>query len=166
MFNHAIALTYQPLPKSDKIAIVTNAGGPGVMAADSAVESGLELAKFSPETTEALKKTLPPMANIKNPVDVIGDAREDRYDSALTNISKDSNADGIVCILTPQSMTGIESIAHLVCRVEKEMDKQADLHEKNAQTDMVKDFMGSMLDTPEMKQMVSKVMMDGFKKAK
>ncbi|OIO75419.1 MAG: acyl-CoA synthetase [Elusimicrobia bacterium CG1_02_37_114] len=123
MFNYAIALTYQPLPKSNRVAIVTNAGGPGVMAADSAIENGLELAKFSPETTEILKNALPRMANIKNPVDVIGDARADRYDAALTSISKDNNVDGIVCILTPQSMTDIESIAQLVCRVEKEMDK-------------------------------------------
>lgn len=123
MFNHAIALTYQPLPKSNRIAIVTNAGGPGVMAADASIESGLELAKFSPQTSEILKKSLPRMANTKNPVDVIGDARADRYDVALTSISQDDNVDGILCILTPQSMTDIESIAHLLCRAEKEMTK-------------------------------------------
>ncbi len=123
MFNHAIALTYQPLPKSNRIAVVTNAGGPGVMAADASIENGLELAKFTPRTSEILKKSLPRMANTKNPVDVIGDARADRYDAALTSISRDDNVDGILCILTPQSMTDIESIAHLVCRVEKQMNK-------------------------------------------
>ena len=123
MFNHAIALTYQPLPKSNRIAVVTNAGGPGVMAADASIENGLELAKFTPRTSEILKKSLPRMANTKNPVDVIGDARADRYDAALTSISQDDNVDGILCILTPQSMTDIESIAHLVCRVEKQMNK-------------------------------------------
>ena len=123
MFNIAIAMNYQPLPKSDSIAIVTNAGGPGVMAADASIEEGLRLGSFTPETTAELKKTLPAAANIKNPVDVIGDARADRYDSALTNIAKDPNIDGIVCILTPQSMTEIESIATLLTRVEKEMDK-------------------------------------------
>ena len=123
MFHHAIAFTYQPLPASNRIAIVTNAGGPGVMATDTAIENGLELAKFSPETTKTLKKSLPRMANIKNPVDLIGDARADRYDAALTNISRDDNVDGILCILTPQSMTDIEAITHLICRVEREMDK-------------------------------------------
>jgi len=123
MFNHAIALTYQPIPKSNRIAIVTNAGGPGVMATDASIESDLELAKFSPDTKKILKKSLPRMANTQNPVDLIGDARADRYDAALTSISRDDNVDGALCILTPQSMTDIEAIAHLVCRVEKEITK-------------------------------------------
>ena len=123
MFNHAIALTYQPLPKSNRFAIVTNAGGPGVMAADASIENGLELSKFSPRTGEILKKSLPRMANTKNPVDVIGDARADRYDAALSCAFQDDNVDGVLCILTPQSMTDIESIANLVCRVEKEVNK-------------------------------------------
>ena len=123
MFNYALALTYQPLPKSNRISIVTNAGGPGVLASDASIEIGLKLARFSETTTAELKAALPRMSNIKNPVDVIGDARADRYDAALTSISKDENADGIVCILTPQSMTEIDSIAELVCRVEKNMDK-------------------------------------------
>jgi acetyltransferase len=123
MFQHAIAFTYQPLPRSNRIAIVTNAGGPGVMATDTAIESGLELAKFSPETTKALKKSLPRMANINNPVDLIGDARADRYDVALSSLSHDENIDGLLCILTPQSMTDIEAITDLICRIEKEITK-------------------------------------------
>ena len=123
MFNHAIALTYQPLPRSNRVAIVTNAGGPGVMAADTSVESGLQLARFSEDTARDLKKALPRMANTNNPVDVIGDARADRYDASLTAVAADENVDGVVCILTPQSMTEIDSIAHLLCRVEKRMEK-------------------------------------------
>jgi acetyltransferase len=123
MFNKAIAFTYQPLPKSNRISIVTNAGGPGVLTTDAAIKYGLELPKFSAETTSILKKSLPKTANINNPVDVIGDARADRYNVAVTSILKDPNVDGVFVILTPQSMTEIESIAteisHLASQYEK-----------------------------------------------
>jgi acetyltransferase len=123
MFNNAIALTYQPLPKDDRIAIVTNAGGPGVLTTDAAIHEGLRLARFSEETTALLHKSLPKTANIKNPVDVIGDARADRYDLALTSALQDENVDGVLVILTPQSMTDIEAIAREVCTVANRYDK-------------------------------------------
>jgi acetyltransferase len=115
MFNTAQLLAYQPLPRSNRIAIVTNAGGPGVMATDAAVGRELELARFSPETTGRLKKALPAAANIKNPIDVIGDAREDRYGAALEAMLADPNVDHVLVILTPQSMTDINGIARKVC---------------------------------------------------
>ena len=117
MFNIAIAFAYQPIPKSKKIAIITNAGGPGVLTTDAAIHDGLELAKFSEETTEILKKNLPKTANIKNPVDVIGDARADRYNIALSAAFKDPAVDGVFVILTPQSMTEIDLIAREVAKV-------------------------------------------------
>jgi len=117
MFNIAIAFAYQPIPKSKKIAIITNAGGPGVLTTDAAIHDGLELAKFSEETTEILKKNLPKTANIKNPVDVIGDARADRYNVALSAAFKDPDVDGVFVILTPQSMTEIDLIAREVAKV-------------------------------------------------
>jgi acetate---CoA ligase (ADP-forming) len=123
MFNIAIAFVYQPYPKSNRIAIITNAGGPGVLTTDATVKAGLELAKFSDETTLALKKSLPTTANINNPVDVIGDARADRYGAAISAALKDENVDGIFVILTPQSMTDIESIAHEVARVSGKFGK-------------------------------------------
>ncbi len=83
MFNKAIAFAYQPAPVSEKVAIITNAGGPGVLTTDAAISAGLKLAKFSEETTAILKKALPATANINNPVDVIGDARSDRYLAAI-----------------------------------------------------------------------------------
>ncbi|MDX1283669.1 MAG: CoA-binding protein, partial [Draconibacterium sp.] len=79
MFNIAIAFVYQPEPKLNSVAIITNAGGPGVLTTDAAIKEGIQLAKFNEETTLALKRSLPTTANIKNPVDVIGDARADRY---------------------------------------------------------------------------------------
>jgi len=114
MFNKAIALAYQPIPPSNRVAIITNAGGPGVLAADAAVRENLELATFQEETTRIFKKHLPKTANIKNPVDVIGDARADRYRIAVSAAMKDENVDGTLVILTPQSMTDINGIADAV----------------------------------------------------
>jgi len=123
MFNNAIALTYQPLPKGRRVAIITNAGGPGVLTTDAAIHEGLELAKFSDQTRDTFKRSLPVTANIKNPVDVIGDARADRYRVAMGAALEDANVDGALVILTPQSMTDIDTIADEVCNVAAAHDK-------------------------------------------
>jgi acetyltransferase len=123
MFNIAIAMTYQSLPVNNRVAIITNAGGPGVLTTDAVIHEGLQLAKFSEETTDIFQKSLPKTANIKNPVDVIGDARADRYHVAVANAMKDKNVDGVFVILTPQSMTDIEEIAEEVCRVAGHYEK-------------------------------------------
>ncbi len=123
MFNKAIAFTYQPLPKGKKVAIITNAGGPGVLTTDACIRYGLELPGLKPETTEILKKSLPKTANTNNPIDVIGDARADRYNIAVSSVLKDDNIDGVFVILTPQSMTEIESIAHEISRISSQFTK-------------------------------------------
>ena len=123
MFNIAIAFAYQPAPKSNKVAIITNAGGPGVLTTDAAIRDGLQLAKFSEETTREFKKALPATANIKNPVDVIGDARADRYNIALNGAFRDHGVDAVFVILTPQSMTDIEAIAKEVVKVSNQYSK-------------------------------------------
>lgn len=123
MFNKAIAMTYQPLPSNNRVAIITNAGGPGVLTTDSLINEELRLAQFSDESTNVFKKTLPKTANIKNPVDVIGDARADRYSIAVSTALKDDNVDGVFVILTPQSMTDIEKIASEVCSVAGQYEK-------------------------------------------
>ncbi|MBN1488886.1 MAG: acetate--CoA ligase family protein [Phycisphaerae bacterium] len=135
MFNTAQLLAYQPLPRTNRIAIVTNAGGPGVMATDAAIERGLELAKFSSATTAALKKALPAAANMKNPIDVIGDARDDRYVAAMEAVFNDDAVDQVLVILTPQSMTNITGIAQAVC----------DVHARHAdkKKTLVASFMGT-----------------------
>jgi len=117
MFNKAIAFAYQPPPASEKVAIITNAGGPGVLTTDAAIAKGLKLAKFSEETTAILKKALPATANINNPVDVIGDARSDRYLAAIEAAFDDPDVAGVFVILTPQSMTDIDAIATDVARI-------------------------------------------------
>ena len=123
MFDKAIAFAYQPLPKNNRVAIITNAGGPGVLTTDAAIKSGLKLAKFSEETLEVFRAKLPKTANIKNPVDVIGDARADRYHVAVSNAMTDENVDGVFVILTPQSMTDIDTIANEIVSRKKEYTK-------------------------------------------
>ena len=125
MFNNAIALAYQPLPQGKRVAIITNAGGPGVLATDAAIKQNLQLARFSEPTLEIYRKALPATANIKNPVDVIGDARADRYKVALSGALQDPGVDGVLVILTPQSMTDIENIAEEVCNTVGKFDKPA-----------------------------------------
>jgi len=123
MFNIAIAFAYQPAPRSNKVAIITNAGGPGVLTTDAAIRDGLQLAKFSEEITREFRKSLPANANIKNPVDVIGDARADRYNIALNGAFREDDVDAVFVILTPQSMTDIETIAKEVVKVSKKYSK-------------------------------------------
>ena len=123
MFNIAIAFVYQPAPRSNRVAIITNAGGPGVLTTDAAVREGLQLARFHEDTTAALKRSLPTTANINNPVDVIGDARADRYVAAISAAFKDENVDGVFVILTPQSMTDIDAIAAEIARVASQFEK-------------------------------------------
>jgi len=123
MFNIAIAFAYQPLPASHRVAIITNAGGPGVLTTDACISNGLKLAQFTDATTQELKKNLPATANVKNPVDVIGDARADRYNIALSAAFKDPGVDGVFVILTPQSMTEIDLIAREIAKVSSHYNK-------------------------------------------
>ncbi|MDP2106219.1 MAG: acetate--CoA ligase family protein, partial [Desulfobulbaceae bacterium] len=123
LFDYAIAFATQPLPKSNRVAIITNAGGPGIIATDITMNVGLTLAKFSPDTTDVLRSALPPTANINNPVDVIGDAGVDRYKAAFEAVLKDENVDGVIFILTPQSMTDIFATAQIIPDLAKKSGK-------------------------------------------
>ena len=116
MFNAAVLYTYQPLPAGNRLGIVTNAGGPGVMATDAAIRCGLSIPRLSTKTMGKMRRALPATANLKNPVDVIGDARADRYTAALEAVLEDPDIDQTLVILTPQSMTDIESIARGICK--------------------------------------------------
>ncbi len=123
LFDLALAFAYQPLPPGDRIAIVTNAGGPGILATDALEHAGLQLARLRPETVEALMADLPSAASAANPVDVLGDALADRYEHALRRVLADPGVDGVIVIVTPQAMTQIEETAHVVGRVARETDK-------------------------------------------
>jgi len=114
LFDYAALYTTQPRAKGKRLGIVTNAGGPGIMATDAAVRVGLELAKLSDETKDKLRAGLPSAAALGNPVDVIGDARADRYQTAVSAVMEDPGVDMGLIILTPQSMTEIEETARVI----------------------------------------------------
>ena len=122
LFDEALALGYQPPLKGDRIAILTNAGGPGILATDALEKSGLALARFELETIRALEQYLPDAASAANPVDVLGDARADRYQFALEQLTKDPNVDGIMVLLTPQAMTEIDDTAQVTASVAQNTD--------------------------------------------
>jgi acetate---CoA ligase (ADP-forming) len=123
LFDTALALAYQPPLPGDRIAIVTNAGGPGILATDALEHAGLTLARFENETIHALENFLPDAASAANPVDVLGDARADRYRFALEKVSADPNVDGILVLATPQAMTEIRETAQAVVDLAKKTDK-------------------------------------------
>ncbi|MDT8377740.1 MAG: acetate--CoA ligase family protein [Desulfotignum sp.] len=117
LFDYAQAFAANKYPTGDRIAIVTNAGGPGIIATDMSEQSGLKLATFSEETITELKKYLPATANFHNPVDVIGDAAKDRYENTLATVLADRGVDAVLIILTPQSMTDAIGTAESIVRI-------------------------------------------------
>jgi acetyltransferase len=105
LFDMAEVLAKQPRPNGPRLTIVTNAGGPGVLATDMLIGSGAQLASLAPETMEAFNKILPSTWSHNNPVDIIGDAKPELYARSLEIAAKDPNTDGMLVILTPQAMT-------------------------------------------------------------
>jgi len=111
LFDYVRAFSSQPLPQGNKVAIVTNSGGPGILATDSCIQYGLNVTSLSPRTVQALKKVLPPTASFNNPVDLIGDAHYNRYEASLKEVLKDKNVHSSIVILTPTAFTDVEKIA-------------------------------------------------------
>ena len=123
LFYMAEVLSKQPSPKGPRLTIVTNAGGPGVLATDALITGGGELAELSPETMESFNAVLPPTWSHNNPVDIIGDASPERYAKALEIAAKDPNSDGMLVILTPQAMTDPTQIAEQLRPLAKQEGK-------------------------------------------
>ena len=123
LFDIALALGYQPLLKGNRIGIVTNAGGPGILATDALERAGMSLSRFELETRQAMEEFLPGAASAANPVDVLGDARADRYCFALEKVAADPNVDGLLVVLTPQAMTEVEETARAVGELSQTVDK-------------------------------------------
>ncbi len=105
LFDMAEVLAKQPRPQGDRLTIVTNAGGPGVLATDALISSGGELAPISEEIMDGLDKILPAHWSHNNPIDILGDASPERYKETLELTATDPNSDGLLVILTPQAMT-------------------------------------------------------------
>ncbi|MBN1450216.1 MAG: acetate--CoA ligase family protein [Anaerolineales bacterium] len=123
LFDQALAFGYQPPLMGKRIAIVTNAGGPGILATDALEHAGLSLSTFEVDTLHCLEAELPSAASAANPVDVLGDARADRYAYALQQVIQDPNVDGLIVILTPQAMTEIDETAEAIAKIAKETNK-------------------------------------------
>jgi len=123
LFDMALSIGYQPPLPGDRIAIITNAGGPGILATDALERFNLTMARFEYETIHALENYLPDAASAANPVDVLGDARADRYRFALETVSNDPNVDGLLVVLTPQAMTEIDATAQAVGELSQETNK-------------------------------------------
>lgn len=109
LFNTALALACQPLPAGNRVAIVTNAGGPAALAADTLEPAGLQLARTSAETQAVLRSFLPPDAQTAGPVDLLGGADEDSYRRAMDAVLADPACDGVLAILVPQAL--VNSVA-------------------------------------------------------
>ncbi|MHC4343821.1 MAG: acetate--CoA ligase family protein [Planctomycetota bacterium] len=118
--DYVQAFANQPLPKGTGVAIVTNAGGAGIMAADAIERQGLTLAGPAKETMDRLAAHLPPAASLSNPVDVLCDALADRYEFALNAVLDDPNVNTVLVLLTPQAMTEGGLTAEAVVRIAKQ----------------------------------------------
>lgn len=123
VFDFASAFSNLPLPAGNQVAIVTNAGGAGVLTTDEIATHGLVMAHFGEKTESVLRKALPDEANVHNPVDVIGDARAGRYQTALSTVLADDHVDAVIVLLTPQAMTEIPETAEVVIQAAKECGK-------------------------------------------
>jgi acetyltransferase len=117
LFDLSIALARQPLPRNENVAVITNAGGPGIMATDALERIGLNLAPLTKETMGRLREVLPAAASVLNPVDVLGDATTDRFRSALQLVSADPNVGDLIVILTPTFTTNMDELAQVVADV-------------------------------------------------
>jgi acetyltransferase len=123
LFDYAEVFAEPSLPAGRRTAIVTNAGGPGIMATDACIRYGLQLARFQDYTMKSLRFQLPATSSLKNPVDVIGDARDNRYRAALDAVVADEAVDQALVLVTPQAMTNTGPIGQVIAEIESFSDK-------------------------------------------
>ncbi len=117
LFDLATAFATQPLPAGNRVAIVTNAGGPAIITTDAVERYGLQMARFDKSTIDELYQNLPPAANIYNPVDILGDARDERYRFALEKVLGDENVDSALVLLCPAAVTEPEKTAESIAEI-------------------------------------------------
>ena len=123
LFKLITLINQSAIPKGKKIAIITNAGGPGILATDAVEREGLELTEIGEKTKQKLLKVLPRESNIKNPIDILGDAKSDRYELAIQAVLEEKDVDSIFTILTPQLITDIEGTAQKIIEIGKTTSK-------------------------------------------
>ena len=123
LFNCAEALFMQPSPKGAGLTIITNAGGPGIIAVDSLIAKGGRLSKLSADTTQALMKVLPSYCSLKNPIDLLEEATADRFERVMEICFKDTNTDGFLIIYTPQGASDPVSTAKAIVELSSKTSK-------------------------------------------
>lgn len=123
LFVYATAFATQPLPKGPHVAIITNSGGPGIIAADACDRSDLQLPSIEKETVERLRSFLPPTASFYNPIDIIGDATAERYSKTLEVILADDLIDSVLILLTPTAAIDVVETAEAIVELAKAADK-------------------------------------------
>lgn len=123
IFDYVKVFSSQPLPRGKNVVIVTNSGGPGILATDSCIRYGLNIISFSNKTKKTLKSILPPTASLNNPMDLIAEAQHEEYEVALTAMLKQKNVHSALIILTPTAFTNVEKIAKSIIKVSKRAKK-------------------------------------------
>ena len=123
LFDTALAFAEGKIPAGKGLLVITNAGGPGIIAADTAERLGIELPHMTRESIAAMTSNLPRNATVFNPVDVIGDATSERYAAVLEQAAKDPNVNGLLVILTPQAMTDTERTADIIIAASRTTEK-------------------------------------------
>ncbi len=123
LFDYVKAFSSQPLPRGSNVAIVTNSGGPGILATDSCIRYGLNVPSLGDSTTQALRRILPRTASLNNPIDLIAEAQAEQYEPSLKIVLKDKKIHSAIVILTPTAFTDVEKIAAAIIRVARKSDK-------------------------------------------
>jgi acetyltransferase len=123
LFGYAVAFASQPLPKGPSLAIISNSGGPGILAADACDRSSLHLTPIRKETADRLREFLPSTASVYNPIDIIGDATHERYEKSLEVVLEDNMLHSVLILLTPTAAVDTEAVAHSIVRLAKDADK-------------------------------------------
>ena len=123
LFDASRAVAYQPVPKGENIAILTNAGGPGVLASDTAYSRGMKLVELSDATIVALNGVCPSTWSHRNPVDIIGDATAERYEASLEILMNADEVDGVIVLLSPTARADPLNIAKSIVRIQKKVGK-------------------------------------------
>jgi acetyltransferase len=123
LFDASRALAYQPVPKGERIAILTNAGGPGVLAADKVYDLGMNLVELSDDTMEKLNEICPPNWSHRNPVDIIGDSTAQRYDDALKILMDANEIDAVILLLAPTARANPLNLAYRIVDIYEEHEK-------------------------------------------
>ena len=123
LINYALAFANQPLPQGPNVAIITNSGGPGILAADACDRLGLQLVPLHKEIVDQLRTFLPPFASFYNPVDILGDATAERYEKALYAVVQDDKVNGILVLLTPTAVVDVDGTAKAIANIAHLIDK-------------------------------------------